>query len=91
MTILPADDERVLDGFLLETEHFREATSSEDLHVEDFLDSGLEIDRANDLAGAEVDDGDAAFEFAAPLGQRKRRPSRRWRGSSTVRMNAYGP
>ena len=64
----PRNNERVLDCFLLEAEHFRKAHAGQDLDREDLLHGRLELQSADDLAVAQVYHRHSALEFIQPLG-----------------------
>ena len=68
--IIRRNDKRMVQRFSLKSQHFGKTNAGQELHVEDFLDRGLEPERADDPARAEVDGGDAAFELFTPFRER---------------------
>ena len=62
--VASAANERVVERLLLKADDFREAQAGQELHVEDFLDGGLEFQEIDHLAATQVHCGDAALQFA---------------------------
>jgi len=63
-------DKSVVQRLFLKSDDLRKPYAREDLHVEDFFHGGLEFQERADLADPQIDDGDAAFQFASAAGQR---------------------
>ncbi len=64
------NDKRVMHGFLLEANHFRETEAGQYLHIEDFLHCALKLQHPHNLAGAQIHHGHPGFQHVAPFGQR---------------------
>src|SRR5262245_3945877 len=60
---LAGNNKGVLDGLLLEADHLGEAQAREQLHVEDLLHRGLELQEGLNPAAAQVHDADAALQL----------------------------
>ena len=56
------------DGVLLESDDGGVANAWEDLDVEDFFDTGLELQEVDSLAGFDINHPDSAFEVVVILG-----------------------